>query len=45
MLADPVHAQTVMSTALQPLGARPSQYLDDVGRTEAFTTLRQARDA
>src|SRR5450755_1533883 len=45
MLADPVHAQAFMPPALQPFRVRPSQYLDEVGRTEAFTTLRQARDA
>jgi len=42
---DPVDAQGVMSARKHTLGARAAQDVDDLGRAEALSALREARDA
>src|SRR5258708_28476210 len=45
LFPDPVNAQRVMSARKHSLGARAAQDVDDLGRPEALSALRQARDA
>src|SRR5258708_11601909 len=45
LFTDAVYAQRVVSARNHSLGARAAQDVDDLGRPEALSALRQARDA